>query len=95
MAIDKIGSVDPISRFERKEGVVRPGVKKALDSVNVSGEARRSAEVYQAIEVVKAAPDIREARVEEVRARLEDPNYANDAVVKVVVDRLMEDLLGL
>ena len=47
------------------------------------------------METVKAAPDVREDRIAEVKAKLQDPNYINDAVVNSVADRLMDDLFGI
>ncbi|MDA3957155.1 flagellar biosynthesis anti-sigma factor FlgM [Oceanispirochaeta sp.] len=94
MTIDRIGPVDPLSRPNKTEKAVRSEIKEKSDSIDVSIEAKKSAELLQAMESVKAAPDVREDRIAEVKARLQDPNYINDTVVNSVADKLM-DLFGI
>ncbi|QEN09227.1 flagellar biosynthesis anti-sigma factor FlgM [Oceanispirochaeta crateris] len=94
MTIDRIGSVDPLSRLNKTEKAVRTEVKDKSDSIDVSIEAKKSSELLMAMESVKVAPDVREDRIAEVKARLQDPNYINDTVVNSVADKLM-DLFGI
>ncbi len=94
MTIDRIGPVDPLSRFNKTEKAVRSELKEKTDSIDVSSEAKKSAELLQTLDSVKAAPDVREDRIAEVKARLQDPNYINDTVVNSVADKLM-DLFGI
>lgn len=94
MTIDRIGPVDPLSRFNKTEKTVRSELKEKTDSIDVSSEAKKSAELLQTMESVKLAPDVREDRIAEVKARLQDPNYINDTVVDSVADKLM-DLFGI
>jgi len=94
MTIDRIGPVDPLNRYNKTEKTVRTEQKDKSDSIDVSSEAKKSAEMFQAMETVKVAPDVREDRIAEVKARLQDPNYINDTVVNSVADKLM-DLFGI
>jgi len=94
MTIDRLGPVDPLSRYNKTEKTVRIENKEKADSVDVSLEAKKSAELFQAMESVKTAPDVREDRIAEVKAKLQDPNYINDTVVNSVADKLM-DLFGI
>lgn len=94
MTIDRIGPVDPLNRYNKTEKTVRTEVKGKSDSIDVSIEAKKSAELFQAMESVKTAPDVREDRIAEVKAKLQDPNYINDTVVNSVADKLM-DLFGI
>ncbi len=94
MTIDRLGPVDPLSRYNKTEKTVRSEQKEKSDSIDVSSEAKRSAELLQTMENVKLAPDVREDRIAEVKARLQDPNYINDTVVNSVADKLM-DLFGI
>ncbi len=94
MTIDRIGPVDPLSRYNKTEKAARSEQKDNSDSIDVSSEAKRSAELLQTLENVKLAPDVREDRIAEVKARLQDPNYINDTVVNSVADKLM-DLFGI
>jgi len=94
MTIDRLGPVDPLSRYNKTEKTVRIENKEKTDSVDVSQEAKKSAELFQAMETVKTAPAVREDRIAEVKAKLQDPNYINDTVVNTVADKLM-DLFGI
>ncbi len=94
MTIDRIGPVDPLSRLNKTEKTVRSESKEKTDSIDVSIEAKKSAELFKAMENVRVAPDVREDRIAEVKARLQDPNYINDTVVNSVADKLM-DLFGI
>ncbi len=94
MTIDRLGPVDPVAKYN-KTGKPAKVVKQALtDSVAVSEEARNSAALQQTADVVRSTPDVRMDRVEEVKAKLQDPNYINDKVVEAVADSLM-DVFGI
>ncbi|MCK4514997.1 MAG: flagellar biosynthesis anti-sigma factor FlgM, partial [Spirochaetaceae bacterium] len=64
--------------------------KPENDSVDFSDEARMKAEVFQIAERVRKAPDVRADRVEEVKKKLEDPNYIDDIVVEHVAEQIMD-----
>ncbi len=94
MTIDRLGPVDPVAKYN-KTGKPTKVVKQALtDSVAVSEEARNSAALQQTADIVRSTPDVRMDRVEEVKAKLQDPNYINDKVVEAVADSLM-DVFGI
>ncbi|MDC7124785.1 MAG: flagellar biosynthesis anti-sigma factor FlgM [Spirochaetales bacterium] len=89
MTIDRLGSIDPLSQIN-KAGKTGKAVKpQGRDTISVSDEAKNLGEVYRAAEMVKASPDIRMDRVEEVKMKLQDPNYI-DSKIGDVADRLME-----
>lgn len=93
MTIDRLGPIDPLSKLNKtgKAGkTVKPDSK---DTISVSDEAKNLGEIYRASELVKASPDIRMDRVEEVRQKLQDPDYI-DSKIEEVADRLM-DAFGL
>ena len=94
MTIDRLGPVDPVANYNKTKKPGKVTEKTPADTVAVSEEARRSAALQQTADIVRATPDIRMDRVEEVKARLEDPNYINDAVVEAVADSLM-DVFGV
>lgn len=94
MTIDRLGPVDPVAKYN-KTGKPTKVVKQApADSVAVSEEARRSAALQQTADIVRATPDVRMDRVEEVKAKLRDPNYINDKIVESVADSIM-DVFGI
>lgn len=94
MKINRLGSVDPVSDVNKLNKGSKAAKKESSDSISLSKEARESAELLRAAEIVRDAPDIRMDRVEEVKAKLQDPNYINDTVVDSVATSIL-DLFGI
>lgn len=90
MTIDGLGPVDPVSKFNRSSRTEKAAPKDKSDAINVSAEARSMNELFKASEEVKAAADIRQDRIDEVRKKLQDPNYINDTVIDAVADGIMK-----
>jgi negative regulator of flagellin synthesis FlgM len=90
MTIDRIGPLDPVSKFNKTERTIRPADGLGKDSIDVSNEAKSKAEMLRVLEEVRLAPDIREDRVAEIKRKLEDPNYINDKVVESVAESVMQ-----
>ncbi|MCL2293632.1 MAG: flagellar biosynthesis anti-sigma factor FlgM [Spirochaetes bacterium] len=90
MTIDKLGSVNPLQHYNRPEKAAKSAYKSEQDSISVSKEARTMGELYQVAEIVRNTDDIRYDRVEEVKRKLQDPSYINNAVVNIVADRIMD-----
>ena len=90
MTIERVGPVDPLQNLKKTKGPDKPRKSEGADSISVSEEARSKAEVYQATELAKGAPEIRWELVEEAKKKLLDPNYISDKVVDTVAERLME-----
>ena len=80
-------SVSKIDKTSETKKAVR---KEKPDSVNVSNEAQKMSEIYKATETVKAFPDLRMDRVEEVQRRLQDPGYIDENVLGSVAESIME-----
>lgn len=94
MKINGIGPVDPVANYNKTSKTGRSANKAAGDSINVSDEAIKSADLFAAAEQVKAAPDVRLDRIAEIKAKLEDPNYINEKVVESLADSIM-DVFGV
>jgi negative regulator of flagellin synthesis FlgM len=90
MTIDRLGPVDPVQKFKKPGNVSNVAKKGDTDSISISSEAKSLGEIYKSQEEVKMSPDIRLDRIEEVKKKLEDPNYIDDAVVEVVAERVMD-----
>lgn len=90
MTIDKLGSINPIQSYNKNEKTGKAAPKAESDSISVSSQARAMGEVFQVSEAVRATPDIRMDRVDEVRAKLNDPDYINDAVINSVADKILD-----
>ncbi len=94
MTIDRLGPVDPVAKFNKTEKPAKVANNSHTDSVAVSEEARQSAALQQTADLVRATPDVRLDRIEEVKAKLQDPDYINDTIVEAVADKLM-DVFGV
>lgn len=90
MTIDRLGPVDPVGNYNKSNKPNKVSRNTPADTVAVSAEARRSAALQQTAEVVRAAPDLRMDRVEQVKAKLQDPDYIDSAVVEAVADSLLD-----
>lgn len=90
MTIERLGPIDPVSKFNKTEKSSRTEKRDETDSITVSSEAKTLGELYQVAESVKLTPDIRMDRVREVKEKLKDPNYLSGKVIESVADRLMQ-----
>ena len=59
-------------------------------SVSISKEALAKADEYYLNQVAAETPDVRADRVAEVKAKIQDPNYLNSAVIASAADKIME-----
>ncbi len=89
MTIERLGPVDPVQRYSQTEKTQR-AAKPENDSVDFSDEARMKAEILHIAEQVRKTPDVRADRVEEVKKKLEDPNYIDDVIVEHVAEQIMD-----
>jgi len=89
MTVNRIGHVDPIPTG-KKPGRSEPvGGNDRADTINLSSDAIKKAEVYQVVELIKSAPDVDEARIAELRQKINDPSYLNDKVIKATADNIL------
>jgi len=89
MTVDRIGHVEPISPGKRTGRSERAGGNEKTDTINLSADAMAKAERYQVLELIKAAPELDEARIVQLRQQLDDPSYINDRVIKATADNIL------
>ncbi len=94
MTIDRLSSVDPIRDPAKPSATERSSRDVRGDSIAISQDAAKKAELYNAMEIAKAAPDVRSDLVASLKAKIQDPAYINDAVVSMTADRIVDQLLG-
>lgn len=94
MTIDRLNSLDPIRDPKKPSGTGAAPRSGKGDSIAISSDAVVKAELYSALEAAKAAPELRTDRIAEVRARLADPGYIDDAVISLTADRIVDQLLS-
>ena len=94
MTIDRINPLEPVQPGKKtgRGGQVERG--KEQDTISLSSEAVEKADLYQSIKLVAEAPDVRVDRVAELRAKINDPSYINDTIIRATADRIM-DSFGL
>jgi len=93
MMVDRIGQVSHV-QLESKIGradQVRGGDR---DSISLSSEAMERAEVYQVTELARAAEILDDARIAELRGKINDPSYLNEITINATAGRIM-DAFGL
>ncbi len=94
MTIERVGPLDPLQNVRKTDKNARVARVDGADSISLSAEAKSKSELYNAAEIAKSTPEVRADRVEEVRRKLQDPNYVSEKVIDELADRLME-LFGL
>jgi negative regulator of flagellin synthesis FlgM len=94
MTIDRLNSMDPIRDPQKPSSGGKPEKARAGDSIAISADAAEKADIYRAIELAKAAPDQGADRIAELRAKIDDPAYINEAVLSITADKIIDQLLG-
>ncbi len=90
MTIERVGFPDPISRFNKAEKAHKTTRNEGKDSISFSEGAKQKAEIYNATETVKMASDVRLEKLEEIKRKLEDPNYITEKVIEDLAEKLMD-----
>jgi negative regulator of flagellin synthesis FlgM len=97
MAIDKIGDLNKIIEPKRTKSVQKKdGVTKSNDSIQFSSESLKAAEEAKYTQIVKETPDVRQERIEELKAQMKDGTYdkhLDDKILGMVADKLVNNLL--
>lgn len=90
MTIERLGPIDPVSNFNKPDKNQKPAETQGKDSVVFSDEAKLRADLLRATDSVRQTADVRQDRIDEVKKKLQDPNYINDKVLSSVADKIME-----
>ncbi len=90
MMIDKISGVNPLNNVPAaKRTNVTASTYAAQDEISVSDEAKELAETYYLNKVAADTPDVRMDLVEQVKLKIQDPNYFSEATIAATADRLL------
>ncbi|MDR2953356.1 MAG: flagellar biosynthesis anti-sigma factor FlgM [Treponema sp.] len=93
MTITRIGHVEPVppgkkpGRSDPVEGIDR------TDTISLTPEARKKAETYQVVELIKSAPEMDDVRIAELRQKIDDPAYLNETVINATADKILSSWL--
>ena len=85
--VNNVSQVNNVQNLRKTDSSAK--VSRDVDSISVSAEAKEMAEIYYMDKVAKETPDVRADRVAEVKEKLKDPNYLNDAVIKSAADKFL------
>ena len=91
MTIDRLNGIDPVKPVRPVQRAHKNEALSKADAVSVSKEARVLSDANIALEAVRNAPDVREDKVAEVKKKLEDPSYINNALLELVADKILDD----
>ncbi|MBQ1710489.1 MAG: flagellar biosynthesis anti-sigma factor FlgM [Treponema sp.] len=89
-SVNNVTQVNNVQNLRKSEGAAK--VSRDADSISVSAEAKEMAEVYYMEKVANETPDVRADRVAEVKEKLKDPNYLNNAVINSAADKFLSAL---
>ena len=89
MTVNRISHVDPIPTGKKPGRSEQVGGNDRADTINLSSDAMKKAELYQIVELIKSAPELDEARIAELRQKIDDPSYLNEKVIKATADNIL------
>jgi anti-sigma28 factor (negative regulator of flagellin synthesis) len=89
MMVDRISHIEPIQSGKKPGRAESVYGADRTDSINLSSEAREKAEVYQVVELIKSAEETSEARITELRQKINDPSYFNQQVLNATADNII------
>ena len=89
MTVNRIGHVEPIPPGKKPVRSEPVGGNDKADTITLSAQAKEQAEKYQVLELIKAAPGLDEARIAELRQKINDPSYLNDRVINATADKIL------
>jgi len=94
MTIDRVGFIDPIQPGKKPGQANKAGGTAGTDSISISSEAQKKAELLRVRELAAAAPEVRADRVAELKEKINDPSYIDDRVMNATADKLIDALFG-
>jgi negative regulator of flagellin synthesis FlgM len=89
MTVNRIGHVEPIPSGKKPGRSEPAGGNDKTDTIDLSTQAKEKAERYQVLQLIKSAPETDEARIAELRQKIDDPSYINDRVVNATADKII------
>jgi len=89
MTVNRVGHLDPIPPGKRPGRNDHVGGTDRTDTVSISTEAKEKAERYQVLELINSIPELDEARIAELRQKIDDPAYLNDKIISATADRIL------
>ncbi len=93
MMIERLGGLDPLKNVQSSQKTVnKVPVSMGEDTISVSAEAKEMAEAYYLSEAASSTPDVRSDLVSQIKEKIKDPSYINNAVIASTADKFMESM---
>ena len=89
MTVNRIGHLDPVPPGKKPGRNDHVGGSDKADTIHLSSEAMKKAEMYQVVELIKSAPGLDDARIAELRQKINDPAYLNEKVINATADNIL------
>ncbi len=90
MMIDKISGVNAVNNLQNANRTSAAGsLRSSSDEISVSDEAREMAETYYLNQVAAETPDVRSELIEQIKLKIQDPNYLSAETIAATADRVM------
>ena len=95
MVIDKIGNINNIVETKKTKSISGNKSTKKSDSVQISSEGKKAAEVAKQTQIVKETADIRADKVKEIKEKIANGTYDfdNNEMLEMVADKIASFLL--
>ncbi|HOO71859.1 MAG TPA: flagellar biosynthesis anti-sigma factor FlgM [Spirochaetota bacterium] len=95
MVIDKIGNINNIIEPKKSRSAGASKETKKEDSIQISSEGKKAAELSKVAQAVKDTPDIRLDRVKEIKEKIASGtyNFNDEKILEMVADRIANFLL--
>lgn len=96
MVIDKIGNINNIIDTKNTKLVSKENKVNKNDSLQISSEGKKAAEIARFTQIVKEIPDIRVDKVKAIKEQIQNGTYdkfTDDKVLQMVADRIANNLL--
>ena len=94
MVIDKLTGINPIQGLNNLNKTAQVNRTDNSDSVQISQDAIAMNELYELTQMVKAAPDVRQDKIDQVLEAMKDPNYISNEKLAAVAEKMVADLFA-
>ncbi|MCR4742185.1 MAG: flagellar biosynthesis anti-sigma factor FlgM [Treponema sp.] len=85
--VSNVTQVNNVQNLRKPENTAK--VTESSDTVTVSKEAKEMAEIYFMDKVAAETPDVRADKIAEIREKIKDPSYLNDAIINSAADKFL------
>lgn len=93
MMINGVNSINPLNNVQNTRKTENAAkVSYDSDSISVSKEAVEMAEAYYLDKVAAETPNVRADRIAELKAKINDPSYLNDAIIQSAADKFLTSI---